>query len=106
MKHIFQKKEPLKAKIKNIRKRRCYALYMIIILKICVLLPIAIYACDVIIGVNVLEDSELGLDLVTHQQNVFNDPATAPLLSVADHPYSHKFPNTVLSSVSNIVGYI
>ena len=66
--------------------------------KICVVLPIAIYSCDVIIGVNVLEDPDLGLNLVKQQDNFFN-VSNAPLLTVIDHPYSHKIPNTVLRVV-------
>lgn len=78
----------------------CYPFYLIIMCKICVLLPIAIYSCDVIIGVNVLEDPELGLNLVKHQSNFFNG-SNAPLLTVIDHPYYHRIQDTVLYVVSD-----
>ena len=95
----FQKKKQMKAKLKKMKEDPLYPLYLMLICKVCVLLPISIYACDVLIGVNVLESAEFGIDLVKQESNFFNG-SDAPLLSVADHPYKHKFHNTVLFFVS------
>ena len=81
------------------RRNRCYPLCMFLVCKICILVPIAIYASDIIVGVKVLASSDLGMELVIHKENRFKNPETAPLFTLMDHPYRHEIPKSVLSLV-------
>lgn len=86
-------KQNWKSKVRNVRSTPLVAL---LALKICVILPIAIYACDVIISLNVLEDytEQMVEHMKSHPENV----SYAPFLELS---YRHNHTGTLLKQVGD-----